>query len=99
MEHIYHHSYDTVFKKCKEALSSLDIEINSANKEKGYIKASTGTSLFSWGEEIQIHFNNLSIKKTKVIVESKASAQAFAWGKNSKNVSSIFEELSNKLKV
>ena len=97
MEKTFNRSFDVVFKRCKEALEELELEIDSSSKAKGFIEASTGSSFLSWGEDIEISIRSISEKKTKVIVESSASAQVFSWGKNDSNESAIIEKLTELL--
>lgn len=98
MKKTFNHSYKHVFNKCLEALDELDMDVDSYDMNEGYIEASTSGSLFSWGEDIDITIEKMSKDKTVVLIESEASAQAFAWGKNSSNVKSIIERLTSKLK-
>ena len=97
MEKTLNHNYETVFNKCKLALKKLDINIDSENKAKGIITASTGTSLLSWGEDIRISIKNIGASKTKISVTSGSRSQLISWGKNSENETKIINTIIEKL--
>jgi len=98
MEKTYNFGIDIVYSKCKAVLAKLEMKIESVNRTTGTIRASTPTSLLSWGEEITIKLKKVSETKTKVYVTSEATSQLISWGKNENNVLSIIEELSKRLK-
>ncbi len=87
-------SIDIVFESSIDALFELGFEIKYKNKKDGIIGASTGTSIFSWGESIDLSITKLGAVKTRVEVKSSSNAQLFAWGKNEENEKSVLETLS-----
>ena len=97
MEKTFSFPIELVFKKCRETLRELDINISYESKSKWIIQASTGASLFSWGEEVEITFKAIAASKTKVSVKSEASAQLFSWGKDSENETKILNALQKKV--
>ncbi len=98
MQKTFNQSFSKVYDACLDTLDELDITVDSENKQIGIIKASTESTLLSWGEEIKIILEKVEASKTKVIVKSEATAQVFSWGKNDKNEASILKYLSNQLK-
>ncbi len=74
------------------------MNIDNSSLNERYISASTNGSILSWGEEIDIKFEKISLNRTKILVQSQASAQLFSWGKNSGNERAIIETLDEKLK-
>ncbi|MEA2033505.1 MAG: hypothetical protein U9N41_07990 [Euryarchaeota archaeon] len=90
----YRYEYDKVFDAIISAVKSCGLKIESADKNLGKIKSSTGFSLLSWGEDIEIKLIRLSPKKTKVEISSFPKAQLFDWGKSAKNK----ERIRNKIK-
>lgn len=50
---VTNHSYDRVYKAAYEVLNN-EFNIDSADKEKGVIKAYKSVSAFSWGEFISV---------------------------------------------
>lgn len=97
MQKTFNKGYDTTFDACQKALKALDIEVNSSNKSKGVIHATTSSSFLSWGEEIQIHIDEVGVNKTKVTVRSEAQAQLITWGKNDRNKEGIMSKISKYL--
>lgn len=55
------------------------------------IKASTGVSVRSWGEAVNIKISSVSSGVEVTI--SSSSISPFAWGKNKENVNSFFHAL------
>ena len=97
MQKTFNKGYDTAFDACQKALKALDIEVNSSSKSKGVIHATTGSSLLSWGENIQINIDEVGMDKTKVTVKSESQAQLISWGKNDKNTEEIMSKISKYL--
>jgi Protein of unknown function (DUF1499) len=92
----YKTGFDTAYKACLAALRRLEFSIEYKNKEKGLINASTPTSLFSWGEDIDVRIIQ---DQGKIVVEcvSNARSQLFTWGKNEANMNNFFKELNTIL--
>lgn len=90
-------SYDVVFKAAKKALKDLDMNILEADFERKTIIASTRTSLFSWGEDIQVRFKVVG-NNINVTIDSNSKAQLIDWGRNSSNEKEIIEEITDTLK-
>ena len=80
--------FNLVFDAVGKALKELDIEFKADKKNKS-ISASKGVSIFSWGEEIQITFEEKGNSQTKIKIESISSAQLFDWWKNESNEEKI----------
>ena len=96
MEQVFNRSFERVYAACKQALHDLDMSIEYRSKQEGRISASTGGSLFSWGETIDISIRNLG-NRTKVIVESNSKAQLITWGKNDENENDILNRIEEIL--
>jgi hypothetical protein len=79
------------FKKALVALDSVGFTVETSDEDNGKIVASSGASLASWGEEIDIDIIKAEAK-TKVCVSSTSKAQLFAWGKNEKNEKRFLQE-------
>lgn len=97
MQKTFDKKYNKVFDACHQALEAMDIEVSSSNKSKGIIHASTGSSLLSWGEEIEIKIDDISEYKTRVTVKSETQAQLISWGKNDRNKEEIISKISKYL--
>lgn len=78
-------------------IKQLDWELVSSNQEEGEIKARTGVSLRSWGEEISIFVNRESTGESTISVLSKASSQILDWGKSEDNERIFHERLKRIL--
>jgi hypothetical protein len=90
----YKRSLGEVFEASVRALKNSGFEVT----EKGThtIKASSGITLRSWGEVIQIELSSTA-EGVKVNITSEPKAQLFDLGKSAENVRKIFSELSKKL--
>lgn len=89
----YPHPYDEVFEVSLKSIQELGWNLVSHNKAAGEIKAKTGTTLKSWGEDISIHVTREAATETTISVLSQASFQLFAWGKNEENERAFHMEL------
>jgi hypothetical protein len=93
MQKTFHNSLKHMFDTCKKVLEQLGMEIKYENFDECLIVASTGTSLRSWGETIEIKFHEKDTQNTEVHVKSSAQAQLFSWGQNSRNEEEIIDSL------
>jgi hypothetical protein len=83
MNKIFDISPDEVFSMCKTALENLEISIDESKSH--IIYGSTKSTIWSWGETIEISVNSFSTKKCRIEVVSKSKAQLIDWGKNEEN--------------
>lgn len=88
----YRHPYDEIFEACLRLVKQLGWKLVSYDKAAGEIKAQTGTTLRSWGEDISIHVSE-EATGTAISVLSEASSQLFDWGKSEENEKAFHEEL------
>ena len=76
---------------------ALNIELKSENMTPGglWYRFHHGTSFTSWGEKITVTVLSLQGGMTQVTVHSECGmpTQVFDWGKNSSNVTAIFNQL------
>ena len=97
MKRTFNSNYNKVYSACKQALEDLDMSVEYNNKQKGAISASTSSSIFSWGETVDIKISDKDSGKTVVEVESNAKAQLIDWGKNEKNEQKILDRIEDIL--
>jgi hypothetical protein len=83
-----------VLEASVRALKNCGFEVTE--KSTHTIKASSGITLRSWGEDIQVKLSSTS-EGVKVNITSEPKAQLFDLGKSEENVRRIFSELSKKL--
>ena len=91
----YKHSIDELFNASIDALKSIGFNITEKNDKS--VKASSGVSIWSWGEHIQVEFSSTP-EGTKVKAFSSAKAQLFDWGKSEENVSKFFAALEKQFR-
>lgn len=88
---------DDVFDAMMSALPSAGMKIKSSDRAAGYIEASTGMSLASWGEKIRIELDERGEGQTTASISSGNKAQLVSWGKNKRNVDKIVTATSEAL--
>ena len=86
-----------VFAALVEALPECKMKVKSTDAATGHIEATTGVSLASWGEKIQIDLSEAEPGRTKVTISSGNKAQLVSWGKNKKNLTKIVERTNAHL--
>lgn len=89
---IYSRPYSEIFEDCLASVRRLGWKLISQNDRIGEIRAKTGTTLWSWGEDISIHVSE-EPAGTTISVLSEASSQIFDWGKSGENERAFHEEL------
>ncbi len=98
MERGFNYTYELVFDACRRALTHLGMKVEYMNRTRGIISASTQTSIFSWGETIDITIRGTNVGRTNVSVVSNSKAQLFSWGKNEKNEKEILDMINQFLR-
>lgn len=83
--------FGKIFNLCLSAMAECGWTITHSDETRGTIKAQSGVSLLSWGEDIEINLERDGIS-TKVKGSSEAS-QLIDWGKSSKNLDCFFSNL------
>jgi hypothetical protein len=97
MQKTFHQNFDIVYSACKKALKSLGMNIEYDNMRNGSMSASTQSSIWSWGESIDI---SVSKDKGKILVKVKSDHKAQLFdlgGKNEKNEENILNEVAKIL--
>jgi len=90
---IFNRSLEEVYSASVKALEECGFAIKE--KTSNSIKASSGFSIWSWGEDIEVRLSSKPYG-TEVEVTSEAS-QIFDWGKSEENISSFFMKLTKCL--
>lgn len=88
----YPHPYDEIFEASLRTIKQLDWKLISKDRRAGEIKAQTGTTLRSWGEDVSIDVFREATGST-ISVLSEAPFQLFDWGKNEENERAFHVEL------
>ena len=91
----YNEPCSEVQRACIKALKQLGARIETQSTE--YIKASTGLSLRSWGEIIEITIYKIDRDLCKVEIRSYPKAQLIDWGKSEENEMKVISLLDNLL--
>lgn len=91
-EKTYPYSYDELFETALRLVGQLDWKLVSQDKEVGTIKAETGMSLRSWGENVSIQISEKEGGNT-ISVASGVSGQLLGWGKDAENERTFHRQL------
>jgi hypothetical protein len=97
-------AWEKVLSAVEKAIPNIKgMKIDSVNKITKTISLKAGISLFSWGENLTVTLTPLEGDKTKVSILSTPKTGvmlggAMDMGKNRKNISMIFDEMSKNLK-
>ncbi len=92
-------SYDAVFDGLTEVIPKTGFKLKSADKVIGRISASTGWSLFSYGENLTLVIEKVEEEITLVGMESalKVGINVAGAHRHTKNFNKIIESLSAHL--
>ena len=85
-----------VYRTSIDSARELGWKILEEKPESCEIKARTGATLRSWGEEILIKAYP-EPNGTTISVASEATSQLFDWGKSDENEKAFLEELKRKI--
>lgn len=93
---VFRLTYDIAFFKCIQAIQNNGFTLKQQNQSMGYIQATTGISIWSFGEEIHIYLKELDGGMTtsiRIICDSVVKTTVTSWGKNAKNIQKILTTL------
>jgi len=92
---VYEDDYKRIFKNAHKALIDCDFNITKSDLKTGKLQATSGMTLTSFGETLDI-----LIGKTKNGVELHIMAKPFTWdiGNSKRDVEDFFEALDNRLR-
>ena len=95
------YGYDEVFEAVVEAISEVDFNLKSQDKTIGRITASTGMSLFSWGENLTIVVERDGSNNTVVAIDSamKLGTNVAGLQRHVKNFDQLIQAVSAKLRL
>jgi hypothetical protein len=89
--------YDTVFGTFLQVLPNLKLTVTSYDQAQGIIRASSGVSFSSWGENITIQMGASAPDTTTATITSDLKFGLVAWGKHEKNFARIFDAVQQQL--
>ena len=95
--HAYPADYPTVFDAVVKALQSLGMTVTAADQASGAIHVSSSMSMASWGENVSIQVGVDAAGHTQVTVRSALKFGLVDWGKNQKNIDTIFFRITDVL--
>jgi len=83
--------YDLAFLKCVQAVNYNGFTMKQQNQSMGYLEATSGMSIWSWGEKILIYLKELEGHKTYVHIycDSALKTTVTSWGRNNQNIDKI----------
>jgi len=91
---VYRVSSNRAYKESLNALKECGFEIE--DQKRSSIKARSPSSLWSWGEDIEIDLIHRNAG-TEVRISSSPTSQFFDWGKSDENVSRLLANLDLRL--
>ena len=91
--------YETVFDGLVKVIPNVGMKLKSQDKVIGRLTASTGMSLFSYGENMTIVVEKIDEKSTTISIESalKVGINLAGAHRHSKNFNKLIEALSQHL--
>lgn len=94
---VYQIDYNVAYQIALDSANKC-FNIQEQNISKGYIKCTTRSSLWSWGESILIRVLKIDLRQTKISIESSPTAQLLDWGKSKDNINIFFNTLEQNLR-
>lgn len=91
----YSNSRTEVYDAAIRSIKDLGWFTISTDRDAGLIRARTGTTLRSWGENISVRVSE-EAGETTISVSSVPSSQVFNWGKDEEN-ERVFLRKTNKI--
>ena len=86
---------EQISQACVEAVRQCGFKVRASNLAAGWVEASAGISLRSWGEDIYVQVDRED--RVDVTSESRVPFTTNDWGKNKSNVDRIFARLASLL--
>lgn len=95
----FNKNYDIVYNACLRVLTeNMECKIKDKSRERGFVFAKKGSTIWSYGEDIEVTLEEQKDKKIRVNVYSYTKAvQIIDWGVNSKNEEQFINTLKKQL--
>lgn len=93
----YTGDYETVFDAACWAALEAGMTVNHADRVSGVISLSAPASWSSWGENLGIRIGQASPGHIQVIARSTQKLTLVDWGKNAKNIDTLFRQIDAAL--
>ena len=95
-EKFYNKDSNTIIATIKEVSKKFGWRIVKEDNTNNTVYMQTQASILSWGEVVEVKVEaNLQDNTVSVSVISKATAQAFDWGKSADNVRKLIQALKS----
>ena len=87
-------TYDNVFRAVCDAAQAELMTVKSADPAAGLIRLSTGVSLTTWGENLDVNLRPAASNGVEVTIHSTLKVGLVDWGRNRQNIEKLFGRLS-----
>ena len=75
----YDATSDATFAAAERAVERVGMKVKEADIDRGVVRATTGMTIRSWGERVEIAVTSLGASSTSVTVSISLKFQVFGW--------------------
>jgi|SRR5215207_3750959 len=88
---------DAVCSAIERAMQRVGMRMKSADPERAVFTATTGVSIWSWGERVEMWLATLTPMSTAVTVQIALKFQLFGWGQQRRVADGLLDEIGRQL--
>jgi hypothetical protein len=88
---------DATFAAVERAVHRVGMKVKEANSVRGVVRATTGMTIWSWGERVEVSVAVLDDASTEVTVAIALKFQVFGWGQQQRVAEGLLDEIGREL--
>ena len=88
---------DATFAAVLRAVEAVGMKLGEADDTSGVVTATTGMTIWSWGERVEVHVASAVPTSTTVTVAIKLKFQLFGWGQQQRVGEGLLDEIGRQL--
>src|SRR5829696_6328797 len=88
---------DVTFAAVVRAVERVGMRVKEIDDTRGVVTATTGVTIWSWGERVEVRLAPAAPSTTNVTVSIALKFQLFGWGQQQRVANGLLDEIGRQL--
>ena len=93
----YEATTDATFQAVVRAVERVGMKVKEVDDTRGVVSATTGMTIWSWGERVDVRVVSATSSTTNVTVSIALKFQLFGWGQQQRVADGLLDEIGRQL--
>ena len=93
----YEFPRDATYAALERAATRVGMKVKQSDPERGVVTATTGVTIWSWGERLEARVATVGPSATVVTVTIALKFQLFGWGQQQRVADGLLDEIEREL--